>query len=91
MKIQTKDIALIVVFASLQAILSIFPFTITIGVSGQITLALIGGPLIGILLGPFIGGLAVLIGSFVGLFLNPSGAIFGAFSVIPPFLGAIGA
>jgi len=91
MKLSTVDIALMAVFAALQAVLSVFPFTITIGVSGQITLGVIGGPIIGILLGPIIGGLGVLIGSFVGVFLNPAGAIFGIFSVIPPFFGAVGA
>lgn len=91
MKLTTVDVALMAVFAALQAVLSIFPFTITIGVSGQITLGVIGGPLIGILLGPIIGGLAVLIGSVVGVFLNPAGAIFGILTVIPPFFGAVGA
>ena len=91
MKLSTVDISLIAVFAALQALLTIFPFTITIGVSGQITLGVVGASLIGILLGPVIGGLAVLIGSFVGVFLNPAGAIFGVFTIIPPFFGAVGA
>jgi len=91
MKLSTVDVSLIAVFAALQALLAIFPFTITIGVSGQITLGVVGASLIGILLGPVIGGLAVLIGSFVGVFLNPAGAIFGVFTVIPPFFGAVGA
>lgn len=91
MKLSTVDVSLIAVFAALQALLTFFPFTITIGVSGQITLGVVGASLIGILLGPVIGGLAVLIGSFVGFFLNPAGAIFGIFTVIPPFFGAVGA
>lgn len=91
MKLSTVDVALVAVFAALQALLSIFPFTITVGVSGQITLGVVGGPLIGILLGPVVGGLAVLIGSLVGVFINPAGAIFGVLTVIPPFFGAFGA
>ncbi len=91
MKLSTVDVALIAVFAALQALLSVFPFTITIGVSGQITLGVIGGPLIGILLGPITGGLSVLIGSLAGVFLNPAGAIFGVLTIIPPFFGAVGA
>jgi hypothetical protein len=91
MKLSAVDVALIAVFAAFQALLSIFPFTITIGVSGQITLGVIGGPLIGILLGPIIGGCAALIGSSVGLFLNPAGAILGVLTVIPPFFGAVAA
>jgi len=91
MKLSTVHIALIAVFAALQALFAIFPFTITIGVSGQITLGIIGGSLIGILLGPTTGGLATLIGATVGVFLNPAGAIFGILTVIPPFLAAFGA
>jgi hypothetical protein len=91
MKLSAVDVALIAVFAAFQALLSIFPFTFTIGVSGQITLGVIGGPLIGILLGPIIGGCAVLIGSAVGVFLNPAGAILGVLTVVPPSFGAIAA
>ncbi|MBC7130707.1 hypothetical protein H5T51_05770 [Candidatus Bathyarchaeota archaeon] len=88
---RTTDIALIALFAALQAILAVLPFTLTIGVSGQITLGVIGGPLIGILLGPVNGGLATLIGALIGTFLNPAGAIFGVLTVIPPFIGAVSA
>jgi hypothetical protein len=91
MRLSATKIALISVFAALQALLSVFPFTITIGTSGQITLGVIGGPLIGILFGPVFGGLAVLIGSFVGVFLNPGGALFGVLTVIPPSLAAVAA
>jgi hypothetical protein len=75
----------------LQAVLSLLPFSITIGVSGQITFGVIGGPLIGILFGPVFGGLAVLIGSLVGVFINPGGAIFGVLTVVPPSLAAVAA
>ncbi|MEM2912096.1 MAG: hypothetical protein QXM52_05010 [Candidatus Bathyarchaeia archaeon] len=88
---RTKDLALIVVFAALQAILAVFPFTLTVGVSGQITLGVIGGPLIGILLGSINGGLATLIGALIGTFVNPAGAIFGVLTVIPPLVGAVSA
>jgi len=87
----SKQVALVSVFAALQAVLSSLPYTISIGVSGQITLGVLGVPIIGILLGPYLGGLAVLIGSTIGIFTNPGGAIFQAFSVLPPTLGAVGA
>jgi len=90
-KITAKKIALIADFGALQTLLSILPYSMTIGVSGQITLGVIGGPLIGILLGPFFGGIAVLIGSLAGVFLNPSGAIFGLFTVLPPTVAALAA
>jgi hypothetical protein len=92
MKLTSVDVALIAVFAALQALLAVVPFTPTIGAAGyEITLGVIGGSLIGILLGPIIGGFAVLIGSLVGLFLNPAGAFLGVLTVIPPFSGAFAA
>ncbi|MEM1587121.1 MAG: ECF transporter S component [Candidatus Bathyarchaeia archaeon] len=91
MRLSSLQVSLIAIFAALQVLLSIFPLSITIGVAGSITLGVAGSPLIGILLGPVLGGLAVLIGSLIGCFINPSGAIFGFLTVIPPFLGALGA
>jgi len=87
----TKGIAIIAVFAALHTILSSLPYTITIGVSGSITLGVISAPLVGILLGPITGGIAVLIGSVIGMFINPAGAIFGFASFLPTTLGALSA
>lgn len=92
MRLSTVDVAFMAVFAALQALLSYLPFTISAGVPGGfITLGVIGGSLIGILLGPIVGGAAVLIGSLVGVFINPPGAILGIFTLIPPSAGAFGA
>lgn len=90
-RLSTVDVAFVAVFAGLQAVLSFFPLSFTIGVSGEITWGLVGAALIGTLLGPFVGGLAVLIGSFIGVMFNPAGALFGIFSVFPPFFGAVAA
>ena len=87
----TKGIALIAVFAAFHAILSSLPYTIAIGVSGSITLGVISAPLVGIILGPITGGLSVLIGSIIGMFINPAGAIFGALSFLPATIGAFSA
>jgi len=86
-----KGIALIAVFAALHTILSSLPYTITIGVGGSITLGVVSAPLIGIILGPLSGGISVLIGSIIGMFINPAGAIFGALSFLPATLGAFSA
>lgn len=87
----TVRVALVAVFAALQATLGVIPFALTLGVSGEITLGLVGGSLIGLLLGPVTGGLAVLVGSLVGVFLNPGGAIFGFLTPLAPLLGAVSA
>lgn len=85
-----KSLPLIAVFAALQAIVAVIPFSMTIGVSGAITLGVVTAPLFGLLLGPPAGFVAVAIGSLVGLFLNPSGAIFGPLTILPPALAALG-
>lgn len=87
----TKGIALIAVFAAFHTVLSSLPYTIAIGVSGSITLGVISAPLVGIILGPISGGLAVLIGSIIGMFINPAGAIFGVLSFLPATIGAFSA
>ena len=87
----TKGIALMAVFAAFHTVLSSLPFTITIGVSGSITLGVVSAPLVGIILGPISGGFAVLIGSIIGMFINPTGAIFGALSFLPATIGAFSA
>ena len=91
MKLSSIQVSLIAVFAALQALFALLPYAIPVGVSGQITLGIVGGSLIGILLGPVTGGSAVLIGSFIGVFLNPSGAIFSILTVLPPTVAAIAA
>lgn len=89
--LSTRHVSVIAVFAAVQAVATIIPVTITIGVSGSITLGVVTAPLVGFLLGPTQGGISVLLGSLIGLFLNPSGAIFGALTAVPPALGAVGA
>jgi hypothetical protein len=91
LRLGARQVSIIGVFAALHAVVSLLPFTLSIGVSGQITLGVITAPLIGILAGPFIGGIAVMIGSFVAGFMNPAGAIFGLASFVPPTIGAVGA
>ena len=87
----SKGIAAIAVFAAFHTVLSALPYTIAIGVSGSITLGVISAPLVGILLGPLSGGIAVMIGSIIGMFINPAGAIFGALSFLPATIGAFSA
>jgi len=87
----TRYASSIAVFAAIQAIVTLIPVSITIGVSGSITLGVVTAPLIGFLLGPVPAGVSVAVGSLIGLFLNPSGAIFGVLTVLPPSLGAVAA
>jgi len=90
-KLSTRSLAAIGVFAALQAVVSVIPFSIAIGVNGSITLGVVTAPLFGLLLGFGAGTIAVLVGSVVGLFINPSGAIFGLLTAVPPALAAFSA
>lgn len=70
-------------FASLYAILSLVSLFPIIGAVGTfITLASIMAPLIGIMLGPYIGAGAAAVGGFIGWSITQTGA-FGFLSFIP--------
>jgi len=77
MKLSTRQITLISVFAALQVIMSRMPGIPIIGVeSATIEPTVLLMPTIGILLGPWIGGLAAFIGNFI-VWLIPSTTFFG--------------
>lgn len=80
-------IALSGVFATFHLILSIIPAFPGIG-GGAMSLGMISGPLVGFLLGPIYGTMSVLIGSVLGIWLNPTVPLLGPFTVIPPTIGA---
>jgi hypothetical protein len=63
-KITTKQIALITIFAALYAALRLLPAMPMIGVDGYFSLSDIVAPVYGILLGPYIGGASVMVGTF---------------------------
>ena len=89
-KLLTKQIALVSVFAALIAVVSRLPgIPIVIGVqSGKIEFTVPLYPIAGILLGPFVGALAVLIGNVVA-FLIPSWSIFGLLTIPAGVLSAL--
>lgn len=83
MQSRTRELALMISFASLYAVLSLVSLFPVIGAVGSfITLASIVAPLIGILLGPYVGAGAVVIGGFLGWSITQTGA-FGFLSFIP--------
>jgi len=85
MKLSSRQIAVIAIFAALYAVISRLPGIPIIGGGGKIELVLILDPIVGILLGPWIGGLTSLLGNsigwiipkvtFYGLLLLPTGPI----------------
>jgi MFS family permease len=68
-KLIAKDVALIVCFTALYAVFSYFPLFRILGMpSNAITAAAITAPIIGVLLGPYIGPLSAALGGLITLF-----------------------
>jgi len=89
-KLLTKQVALISVFAALIAVVSRLPgIPIMVGTqSGKIEFTVVLYPIAGILLGPFVGALAALLGNVVA-FLIPSWSIFGLLNIPAGALSAL--
>jgi uncharacterized membrane protein len=86
-KITTKQIALISVFAALLAIISRLPGIPILAGSGNIEFTTLLYPFIGIVLGPWIGMVAVILGNII-VWLIPATTVFG---LLMTFSGAIAA
>jgi len=85
-KLSTKEIALTVCFTALYVILGLLPISPIIGLSGRtITAAAIIAPIMGILLGPYIGTLSAFLGGLIGFFFgyfSPPSLVSGVFTVL---------
>jgi hypothetical protein len=93
-RLTAKDAGLIVCFTALYVVLGFLPISPIIGLPGKtITAAAIIAPIMGILLGPYIGTLSAslggLIGSFFGYFSPPS-LVSGAFAALCAGMLSIG-
>lgn len=89
MKLNTKQISLISVFAALQVILGRLPGIPVIGLeTGKIEPTVLLVPIIGIILGPWAGGLAAFIGNFIH-WLIPTTTFFGMLMLPTGPIGAI--
>ena len=76
MKLSSRQIAITAIFAALYAIISRLPGIPMIGVGSKIELVVILDPIVGILLGPWIGGLTSLLGNFVA-WIIPTTTFYG--------------
>lgn len=86
--ITTKQIALTAVFAAIYAVFRMIPTVPMIGVAGaSFSLADILAPLFGIILGPYVGGASVLIGTFVAMPVKAP--IFLGLDFLPGFVNAV--
>jgi hypothetical protein len=86
--ISTKQIALTAIFAALYAVLRAIPTVPMVGVPGaSFSLSDILAPIYGIILGPYIGGLSVLIGTFTAMSVKPP--VFLGLDFLPGFVNAV--
>lgn len=83
--------ALTGIFGAIHLIITLIPYNIAIGGEGAISFGLISAPIVGFLLGPFFGVIAVLIGSSIAMLMFPSLALIGPFTAIATAFGAFGA
>lgn len=87
-QIGTRRLATIALFAAIYAILSLIPVSRLVGSVSFLTMAEVFSPLAGMVLGPFEGGLAVFVGTFVGIALGHPVA-FDGLDFIPGVIAAV--
>jgi biotin transporter BioY len=76
-KITTKQIAITAIFAAIYAVFRIIPLGPMIGLSASFSLSDSLAPLFGIILGPYLGGLSVIIGTFSAMALGKAPIFLG--------------
>ena len=85
-RLTAKDASLIVCFTALYLVLGFLPISPIIGLPGQtITAAAIIAPIMGILLGPYVGTLSAFLGGVIGFFFgcfSPPSLVSGVFAVL---------
>lgn len=67
-KLTTKDVAMTILFTALYAVFTTIPIFQVLGAWGSITAAAITAPIIGMLLGPYVGSLSAALGGSIGFF-----------------------
>jgi uncharacterized membrane protein len=84
----TKIVASIAIFAALYAALRLVPTVPMVGTNATFHLSDILAPLFGILLGPYVGGVAILIGTFAAMGLGTPAPFLGL-DFLPAFVVAV--
>lgn len=83
--------ALVGLFAAFHVVVTVMPFSVALGTQASISMGIVSAPIIGFLLGPYLGTVAVLIGAFLGITLNPTVAVMGPLTPIATSMGAFAA
>jgi len=76
MKLPSRQVAIVAIFAALYAVVSRLPGIPIIGAGTKIEFVVILDPIVGILLGPWVGGLTSFLGNFIA-WIIPSSTVYG--------------
>ncbi len=87
-KLTTKYVALIAIFSALYSILRLIPMGPMIGLSQSFSVSDALAPLLGIILGPFAGGISVIIGTFTAAALGKP-LVFLGLDFLPAFVNCV--
>jgi len=87
-KITTKQVALIAIFSALYAVLRVIPLGPMVGFTGSFAVSDALAPIIGIILGPFTGGLSIIIGTFTAMALGKA-SVFMGLDFLPALINAV--
>ena len=85
---RTKITAFLIVFSALYAILRPIPMGPMIGLSKPFSVSDFLAPLYGIILGPYVGGLSIIIGTFLGMAMG-KGPVFMGLDFLPAFVNTV--
>ncbi len=83
--------ALTGIFGAVHLVITLIPFNLSVGGGGEISFGLVSAPIVGFLLGPFFGVIAVLIGSLIAILINYTLAVLGPLTVLATAAGAFAA
>jgi hypothetical protein len=86
---RTKQIALLTIFTALYIVLRFIPFSMLIGPTGGfLSVSDFLAPIFGILLGPYFGGLSIVLGNFGAIGLGRPVSFYGL-DFLPDFMAAV--
>jgi len=85
---RTKITAFLIVFSALYAVLRLVPLGPMIGLSATFSVSDFLAPLYGIILGPYVGGLSIVIGTFLGMAMGKA-PVFLGLDFLPAFVNAV--
>ncbi len=89
--ISGAPISYVALLAAVTAVLQLIPFSVVLGPGISFPLSLATGGLMGILLGPAAGSVAVLIGAVIGVLIAPHTAFLGPLTVLVLVMAPLGA